>query len=453
VSSSISRQLVLWLAVPLMLLALCGALVHYFNNIAPGMIASDRRLKAASNALMARIAVDGRTATLDAAADGKAPLPSADSVDFSVRDQSGRLLLGDDSIPAVSIADAAAQMFAVVQLNGRSKRALTTRFDTSAGILLVTTVDLAAGSEPAARYGLMSTLLWDFVQLDITLVLVWLGIQLGLRPMKKLRDEIARRSVLDLRPIDEGSVPREIAPVVVTLNRLFQMLRMSVQSQQQFIANTAHQLRTPITGMQAQLDILAAEPAAAPIKNRLATLQEAIRHLAHSANQLLMLARADPAVNVASKNQPVSLKTIAEEVVAKFFDRALQAGIDLGADIEPATIVADPSLLDDMLSNLVDNALKYTPTGGIVTVSAGERGGKPYVAVEDTGPGIPEQERERVRQRFYRMPNSPSYGSGLGLAIVDEIARLYHAELTIAAGTGGRGTMASVRFSEQPRTG
>jgi two-component system sensor histidine kinase TctE len=226
-----------------------------------------------------------------------------------------------------------------------------------------------------------------------------------------------------------------------------------VQSQQQFIANTAHQLRTPITGMQAQLDILAAEPAAAPIKNRLATLQEAIRHLAHSANQLLMLARADPAVNVASKNQPVSLKTIAEEVVAKFFDRALQAGIDLGADIEPATIVADPSLLDDMLSNLVDNALKYTPAGGIVTVSAGERGGKPYVAVEDTGPGIPEQERERVRQRFYRMPNSPSYGSGLGLAIVDEIARLYHAELTIAAGTGGRGTMASVQFSEQPRLG
>jgi two-component system sensor histidine kinase TctE len=270
---------------------------------------------------MARIAVDGRTATLDAASDGKAPLPSADSVDFSVRDQSGMLLLGDDSIPAVSIADAAAQMFAVVQLNGRSMRALTTRFDTSAGIFLVTTVDLAAGSEPAARYGLMSTLLWDFVQLDITLVLVWLGIQLGLRPMKKLRDEIARRSVLDLRPIDESSVPREIAPVVVTLNRLFQMLRTSVQSQQQFIANTAHQLRTPITGMQAQLDILAAEPAAAPIKNRLATLQEAIRHLAHSANQLLMLARADPAVNVASKNQPVSLKTIAEEVVAPSGDR------------------------------------------------------------------------------------------------------------------------------------
>ncbi len=446
-SSSISRQLILWLAVPLMLLALCGALVHYFNSIAPGMIASDRRLKAASNALMARIVVDGRTISLDAATDGKPVLAPANSVAFSVRDRSGKLLLGDEHIPAVAIEDAAAQMFAVLQLEGRSLRALTTRFDTSAGVLIVTTVDLAAGSEPAARYGLMSTLLWDFVQLDITLVLVWLGIRLGLRPVKKLREEIARRSALDLRPIDESGVPREIAPVVVTLNRLFQMLRTSVQSQQQFIANTAHQLRTPITGMQAQLDILAAEPAAAPIKHRLATLQEAIRHLGHSANQLLTLARADPAVNLATKNQPVSLKTIAEEVVAKFFDRALQAGIDFGADVQPATIVADPSLIDDLLSNLVDNALKYTPAGGTVTVSTGERGGKAFVAVEDSGPGIPESERERVTQRFYRLPNSPGHGSGLGLAIVAEIAGLYGASLLIESGAGGAGTRVSLQFT------
>ncbi len=445
-SSSISRQLVLWLAVPLMLLALCGALVHYFNNVAPAMIASDRRLKAATNALMARLVLDRRTVSLDAAADGKPALAPANSVDFSVRDQSGRLLLGDEHIPAVAMADAAAQMSAVLQLDGRSLRALTTRFDTSAGILMVTAVDLAAGSEPAARYGLMSTLLWDFVQLDITLVLVWFGIQLGLRPMKKLREEIARRSALDLRPIDESSVPREIAPVVVTLNRLFQMLRTSVQSQQQFIANTAHQLRTPITGMQAQLDILAAEPAAAPIKSRLATLQEAIRQLAHSANQLLTLARADPAINVASKNQAVSLKTIAEEVIAKFFDRALLARIDLGADVQPATVVADPSLLDDMLSNLVDNALKYTPSGGTVTVTTGERGGKPFVAVEDNGPGIPENERERVKQRFYRLPNSPGHGSGLGLAIVAEISGLYGASLLIESGAGGAGTRVSLQF-------
>jgi two-component system sensor histidine kinase TctE len=336
------------------------------------------------------------------------------------------------------------------ELDHRSVRSLTTRFDTRAGVILITLADIRVISEPAARYGFISTLLWDFVQLDVTLVLVWVGIQLGLRPVKRLRDEIADRSPLDLRPIVESTVPREIAPVVITLNRLFGMLRTSVQSQQQFIANTAHQLRTPITGMQAQLDLLAAEPAARPIKDRLLTLQEGIRQLAHSANQLLTLARADPAANATTRNQSVDLAAIVGEVVAKFFDRALQSNLDLGVEVQPATIQADPSLLDDLLSNLVDNALKYTPAGGSVTVSAGLQNRRPYLAVEDTGPGIPAADHQRVRQRFYRLPNSPGHGSGLGLAIVDEIARLYDATVTIAAGTSGRGTRVLVQFAAAP---
>jgi two-component system sensor histidine kinase TctE len=446
VSSSISRQLVLWLAVPLMLLALCGALVHYFNSVAPGVISSDRRLKEAANALMARLQTESGPLTLDTDPHRKPPLPAPDSVAYAFRDVQGRLMLGDARLPAVALTDAAAEIFAMAQVDRRSVRTLVTRFDTRAGLIILTVADLKTTSEPAARFGFMSTLLWDFVQLDITLVLVWVGIQIGLRPVKRLRDEIAQRSALDLRPIDEVSVPREIAPVVVTLNRLFLMLKTSVQSQQQFIANTAHQLRTPITGMQAQLELLAAEPAAAPIKHRLATLQEGIRQLAHSANQLLTLARADPAVNIAAKNRTVGLDAIAGEVAAKFFDRALQSNIDLGVEAQPVSILADPSLLDDLLSNLVDNALKYTPEGGTVTVSAGALAGKPYVAVEDTGPGIPQNERERVKQRFYRLPNSRGHGSGLGLAIVEEIARIYGATLAIGAGAQGRGTRVVVQF-------
>jgi len=446
VSSSISRQLVLWLAVPLMLLSLCGALVHYFNSVAPGVISSDRRLKEAANALMARLQVEPDQVSLDTGSRVKPPLPAPDSIAYAVRDAKGRLLLGDAQLPLVPMTDATAQVFALAQMDRHNVRMLTTRFDTRAGIIILTVADIRAATEPAARFGLMSTLLWDFVQLDITLVLVWVGIQLGLRPVRRLRDEIAQRSALDLRPIDEVAVPREIAPVVVTLNRLFLMLRTAVQSQQQFIANTAHQLRTPITGMQAQLELLVAEPAAAPIRNRLSTLQEGIRQLAHSANQLLTLARADPSVNIAAKNQTVALHTIVGEVIAKFFDRALQSNIDLGAETQPVSILADPSLLDDLLSNLVDNALKYTPAGGTVTVSAGARDGKPYIAVEDTGPGIPESDRERVRQRFYRLPNSPGHGSGLGLAIVDEIAKLYGASLSIGSGQSGAGTKVTLQF-------
>jgi two-component system, OmpR family, sensor histidine kinase TctE len=446
VTSSISRQLIFWLAVPLMLLALCGALVHYFNNVAPGVISSDRRLKEATNALMRRVQVADGQLTLDANPNGGPAPPLPDFVKYAVRDPQGHLLIGDPQIPAVAMNSANAQLLAMAQIDHRSARTLTTRFDTRAGVVIITVADARPTAEPAARFGFMSTLLWDFVQLDITLVLVWVGIQIGLRPVRKLRDEIAARSPLDLRPIVESSVPREIAPVVVKLNRLFTMLRSSVQSQQQFIANTAHQLRTPITGMQAQLDILIGEPAAQPISGRLRTLQESVRQLAHSSNQLLSLGRADPAANMAAKNQSVVLSAIVGEVVAKFFDRALQSNIDLGVEVQPVSILADPSLLDDLLSNLVDNALKYTPAGGSITVSAGARNGSPYLAVEDNGPGIPEQERQRVRQRFYRLPNSPGHGSGLGLAIVDEIAQLYGASMTIGPGSSGRGTKVLLQF-------
>jgi two-component system sensor histidine kinase TctE len=448
VNSSISRQLILWLAIPLMLVALCGALVHYFNNVAPGVIGSDRRLKEAAIALMAHVSIKQGQVALDPDPNRKPPLPRPDSIRYALRDAQGRLLAGDPQMPGVAMSSETSQQFALTQIDRRSLRTLTTRFDTPAGVITITVADTSGTSEPEARLGFMSTLLWDFVQLDLTLVLVWVGIQLGLRPIRRLRDEIARRSPLDLRPIVETSAPREIAPLVITLNRLFGMLRTSVQSQQQFIANTAHQLRTPITGMQAQLGLLIAEPAAQPVKARLLTLQEGVKQLAHSANQLLTLARADSSANLSAKNQAVDLQAIVGEVVAKFFDRALQSNIDLGVDAHSVSVFADPSLLDDLLSNLVDNALKYTPAGGSVTVSAGRNNGRPYLAVEDTGTGIPEPERPRVRHRFYRMPNSPGHGSGLGLAIVDEIARLYDATLTLGSGANGAGTRILIQFPD-----
>ncbi len=426
--TSISRTLVLWLAVPLTLLALCGALLHYFNNVAPQVLSTDRRLKEAESALAGNLAVADRT------------------IRFVLRDAKGRLIKGDASLPLIAVDATGKSVYQTSQIDGRNLRLLATAIDTDRGPITVTVATDIKTNEPAARYGFLSTLLWDFVQLDITLVLVWVGIRLGLRPVRKLRDEIAQRSPQDLRPILETDVPREIAPLAATLNRLFLLLRTSVQSQQQFIANTAHQLRTPITGMMAQLDLLAAEPAAAPLQQRLATLQEGVRQLAHSANQLLTLARADPAVNIAAKREIIPLDAIAREVISKFLDRAVQANIDLGAELQVATVLADPSLLDDLLSNLVDNALKYTPAGGSVTVSVGRTADRPYLCVEDTGPGIPAADRQRVRQRFYRLPNSVGHGSGLGLAIVEEIAGLYDARLDIDSGANQVGTKVTVRF-------
>ena len=431
-----------------MLLALCGGLIHYFNSVAPGVISSDRRLKGAANALMMHLGFQSQRFNLDANPNSKPPLPPPDSIDYAIRDAQGRLVLGDPKLTAATLYGGEA--FSMAEINQQSVRTLTVRFNSRGGVVFITVADAHHAGEPAVHYNFTSTLLWDFVQLDITLVLVWVGIRLGLRPITRLRDEIAARSVLDLRPIDEASVPREIAPVAVTLNRLFQMLRTSVQAQQQFIANTAHQLRTPLTAMQAQIDLLLLEPGANPIQGRLQTLREGVSQLAHAANQLLTLARADPAVNIAAKNQTVQLHSLAADVAGRHIDRALQKNIDLGVDAQPALLLADPSLIDDLASNLVDNALKYTPPGGTVTVSTGEVDGKPYLSVEDNGPGIPESERRLVRQRFYRLPNSQGHGSGLGLAIVDEIAQLYDAAMSIGSGAQGMGTKVTVQF---PPTG
>ena len=438
-NTSISRRLVFWLAVPLTLLALCGALARYWGALAPQVATVDYRLRRSAETLTRRLRVENGRVTIDA------PM---EAVTFAVRGPDRRLIAGDPRLPPVALDDAANAVYSTVRLDGRNLRMLTCRAATERGTLLISVAEDLGTAGPAARFGFMGGLLWDFVQLDLTLVLVWVGIQLGLRPIRRLRDELALRSPSDLRPIAATTVPRELAPLAATLNRLFAMLRGSVQSQQQFIANTAHQLRTPITGMLAQLDLLVGEPAAQPIRGRLTTLQEGIRQLAHASNQLLTLARADPAVNVAPRRQPIDLAALARDVVARQVDRALQAGIDLGADLAGARIPGDASLLEDLLDNLVDNALKYTPAGGRVTVVVGRDGERAFAAVEDTGPGIPEAERQRVRQRYYRVPNSPGHGSGLGLAIVEEVAKLHDAELRIEAGARGVGTRVSVLFPE-----
>jgi two-component system sensor histidine kinase TctE len=440
VNSSISRQLILWLTVPLTLLALAGVLMHYFNSLAPQVLTIDHHLKDASAALVHQLSTADAEATLPALA------PADYGIRYAIRDTQRTLLAGDARLPAAPRTDGANPVFTTSQIDQHRLRLLSVRIETSAGPRFLTVGEELSGSEPAARYGFMSTLLWDFVQLDLTLVLVWAGIQVGLRPLRRLRSEIAERSSFDLRPIAESAVPREVAPLAATLNRLFALLRTTSQSQQQFIADTAHQLRTPLTGMLAQIDLLMAEPAAQQFQERLAMLQAGLKQLSHSTNQLLSLARAEAAVSGTIRKQEVDLRKLAGEAVAKFFDRALQADIDLGADLHPATVSADPSLLDDLIGNLIDNALQYTPRGGRVTVSVGVRAGHAAILVEDNGPGIAEADRLRVRQRYVRLPNSPGHGSGLGLAIVEDIARLYEATLSIETGTGGAGTRVLILF-------
>ncbi len=234
------------------------------------------------------------------------------------------------------------------------------------------------------------------------------------------------------------------------LNLLFDVLAEAARSQRRFVAATAHQLRTPIAGLLGNLQLMMKEPAAESLRVRLEALHQGMENLARSANQLLALARADPSTSFAEQFEAVDLKGLAGRIVEANVDRALSAGLDLGVEASSLAVRGNVRLLEDLLGNLVDNAIHYTPRGGHVTVRVGLRVGlrvgRPVLEVEDDGPGIPEEQRGRVRERFYRIPGSSGHCCGLGLAIVSEIAEAHGAQFSLDAGAGGMGTRARVVF-------
>jgi two-component system sensor histidine kinase TctE len=237
-----------------------------------------------------------------------------------------------------------------------------------------------------------------------------------------------------------------LRPLILALNHLLELRHDAALSQRRFVADAAHQMRTPVTGLLAQLELLLQAPAAVAVKGELTTINRSVQQLAHTANQLLALARAEPVSAVGESFKPVPLRPLVEQLVERNIDRAVSAGLDLGAEAQAAQVTGDAWLLEDLLGNLIDNALKYTPRGGHITVRSGVEQGQPFLEVEDDGPGIAESERVRVRERFYRLPGSPGTGCGLGLAIVDEISRAHHASFSIGLPSQGGGARMRIRF-------
>jgi two-component system, OmpR family, sensor histidine kinase TctE len=442
---SIRRRLLIFLLPPLVALMLAGIFVNYRAATLFVRSAYDQRLADAAVALSSRVSIADGAVHLDPAQ----PAPRFEltgALHYSILGPAGRLLAGNPQLP-VAPSGTTNPSYTDAALGALELRVASYRLPTTAGTVTVSVAEPTASRAGPGHFILASTWLIDFIQLDVTLLLVWIGVHFGLKPLLAVRREIEARSPRELRPLEVSAVPAEVRPLVDGLNLLFDMLREAARSQRNFVADTAHQLRTPIAGLLGHLELLMRDPAAAPLRERLAALHEGMNRLAHSANQLLALARADPAGTLVESFQTLELTGLVQRVVELNVDRAAAKGIDIGADAQPAAVSAGTRLLEDLLGNLVDNAINYTPSGGHVTVRSGVTGeGKPFLEVEDDGPGIPESERAAVRQRFYRMPGSQGRGCGLGLAIVEEIARLHAAALVIDAGAGGRGARLMVLF-------
>ena len=397
----------------------------------------------------------------------------ADQVYYQVMAASGELLSGDRDMPPPPKGET--PMTAEVLLRDDEMRGLEVR-------VAYTWVQLENGlprpalvrvqvAETREKRSVLATeiikgvMLPQFVILPLAVLLVWLALVRGIQPLSRLEERIRARKPDDLSPLDDRAVPMEVAPLVSSVNDLLTRLKDSIAAQKRFLADAAHQLKTPLAGLRMQADLAQREGNdAEELKQSLKQIGRASIRATHTVNQLLSLARAEGSGRPALL-QDCNLAEITMEVVRDALPRAMDKGLDLGYDgATPQTagvvLEGNRTLIKEAVSNLVDNALNYTPSSaqqpGIVTarVLADPFGQVLVLQVEDTGPGIPPSERELVFQPFYRALGTNVDGSGLGLSIVREIARQHHAEIQVeAAHAAGplQGTRISLRFRLKDR--
>lgn len=443
--NTIRGRLLAYLLPPLVLLLAAGVYLDYETGALPVRDAYDHALASAALAIATHAENGAQPAELSrvAAAIDTLLHPTARSRAYYVVHAAGTYIAGDADLP-VAAAGTKNPVFFDARYRGEAIRVVTYAL-TDPRPLAVSVAETTVERDRATLHLLVSEVLTDIVQLVATVVLVWIGVALALRPMLRLGEQIATRSPRELSPLDVLTAPGEARLMVTELNRLFAALGEATRVQQHFLANAAHQMRTPLAGLLIQLDLLITEAVDEGVRRELVALRESAQNLAHTADQLLTLARADPAVHLEDEFTMLDCGKLIGDVVSQNLDRALAKGIDLGAQIEPARIEGVAWLIREVLANLVDNAIRYVPSGGHVTARCGFAGSRPYLEVDDDGPGIPANERQAVRRRFYRMPNTPGSGCGLGLAIADEVARLHGADLEIGD-CDGVGTRVRLQF-------
>lgn len=288
-----------------------------------------------------------------------------------------------------------------------------------------------------AKQIVKGVILPEFIILPVALTLLWFALTRGLSPLTSLQDHIRSRRPDDLSPIDASGVPEEISPLVQSLNDMLARLSQSIQLQKRFIADAAHQMKTPLAGMRMQSELALRQSDRLEIRHSLEQLSKSSESATRMINQLLALARAETQSAHTLPFEKIELTSLARNIVQDWVQTALSRQIDLGFESENDTlpIYGNPTMLREMINNLIDNALRYTPTLGSVTVrvQADHEQQKAVLEIEDTGTGIPPSERTHIFERFYRIIGSQVDGSGLGLAIVREIATGHDAEIDITS--------------------
>jgi two-component system sensor histidine kinase TctE len=425
---------------------------EYFLALEPASDAYDQALMDVGIALGERIRSSGDAVSFDlpGAAEQVLRTDKYDTIYYLVRRPDGLALSGDPGLPPIPASQEPEDGVIAYdgEYAGQKIRVVAMLVPCGGRICTVQVAETTAKRQSLARTIVLSSLVPELLITLLTLLIVWVGVKRGLAPLEDLSAEIRARSARDLRPIDPGRAPQEAQPLVAALNQLFGQVAESSRNQQRFLANAAHQLRTPLAGLQAHTELALAEKLPEAQRAELEQIHRATIRTARLAGQLLALARAEPGGYRGEAYGAVSLRAVVEDSADEWVHRALAKEIDLGFELAEAEARGDALLLREALGNLIHNAIEYTPPGGRVTVRTGLRNRHAYVEVEDNGPGIPPAERARVLERFYRVTGTSGTGSGLGLSIVSEIAAAHGAEIEIGAGEGGHGCKIGLTFPD-----
>jgi two-component system sensor histidine kinase TctE len=479
VQTSLRRNLLSALAAPTVVLLITAGAVAYSSAKWVVGNAYDGSLVNLAQAIATHVhaAPDGLTLTLSPEVEAVLRTDTVDRIYFRVRDPQGRLLGGDAELPLLDDADAlsslpvpytpvgkeappartsipsARPLFGDLTHAGQPIRAVRLYRENGAGGFYITVAE-TLGKRSEAMDRLVIGFAWAGALLLIAAgVVARFSIPSGLAPLERLENSLRARSGTDLSPIDPAGVPREVREVIGALNGLLERLRTANAQQRAFLQDAAHQLRTPLAGLQMQLELLEARPADDAARAR---LRLSVARVTRLANQLLALARAEAGERLIADATEVDLAALIDAMVEDWVDHADTRNIDLGIEREPVRVHGDPTLLQELIANLMDNALKYGRAGGMVGLRCIKQDDHVLIEVCDDGPGIPPAVREQVFERFYRHAGHQANGSGLGLSIAREIVRSHGGHIAIddgpVNGEGGRGTCVRVRLPVHANT-
>lgn len=445
------RQLLLgWLLPSLVILLVVGAIAAYLITLSAATQAYDRALLDEALAIAKQVRIENGRAVLNLPPIAHQVLltDKFDHIYYLVQGPNGEFIAGHKGLPLPEKSPVEENwVYYDGFYYGERVRIAALFVPSEAGQVLVLMAETLVKRERLIWEILLGMLVPEILLVMATIWLVWFGVKRGLAPIERLRKEIASRSRHDLRPVPENTAPAEVQPMIKALNTLLQKLDGALDAQQRFISDAAHQLRTPLAALQTQVDLALHQKNDGDLRLTLQRLFAATERTVHLANQLLTLARAEPAGHLPGEMQPVDLSQTVQECAQEWVPRALAKNIDLGFELESVQIVGIPLLIRELLANLLDNAIRYTPAGGRITVRTMVKEKKAALEVEDNGPGIAASDADAVFERFYRIKGSPGDGCGLGLAIVKEIARTHNATVELKTPPSGQGTLVWVNFA------